>query len=150
LDESELSNYKGIHLFIFVHGFQGNSFDMKQLKNNLSLIHPESLFMCSTSNEYNQTEGNIDDMGKRLAKEVLEFINENLPLCSLGRMSFIGHSLGGLIIRSCLPLLSKFHDKMFTYISLSSPHLGYMYTSSKLVEAGIWLLKNWKKSDCLT
>ena len=38
---------------------------------------------------------------------------------------------------------------MFTYISLSSPHLGYMYTSSKLVEAGIWILKNWKKSDCL-
>jgi len=26
---------------------------------------------------------------------------------------------------------------MYTYISLASPHLGYMYNSSKVIEAGI-------------
>lgn len=38
---------------------------------------------------------------------------------------------------------------MHTYISLSTPHLGYMYTSSKIIEAGIWILQKWKKSQCL-
>ena len=77
-------------------------------------------------------------------------MNENLPVSSLGRISMIGHSLGGLIIRSALPGLSKFKDKMFTFMSLSSPHLGYMYTGSKIIEAGMWILKNLKKSECLT
>ena len=38
---------------------------------------------------------------------------------------------------------------MWFYISLSSPHLGYLYSTSKLVEAGLWFLKTWKKSKCL-
>lgn len=34
-------------------------------------------------------------------------------------------------------------------MSLSSPHLGYMYSSSKLIDAGLWILKKWKKSKSL-
>lgn len=53
---------------------------------------------------------------------------------------------------------------MHTFISLSSPHLGYLYNSSSLIDAGIailchfihqillkkksgiWILKRWRKS----
>lgn len=54
---------------------------------------------------------------------------------------------------------------MKSFITISSPHLGYMYSSSKLVDAGIhsifvyliyiiiyiglWFLKKWKKNICL-
>ena len=38
---------------------------------------------------------------------------------------------------------------MYTYLSLGSPHLGYQYSDSKLIEAGIWLLKKWRKSKSL-
>lgn len=34
-------------------------------------------------------------------------------------------------------------------MTLSTPHLGYMYTSSKIIEAGIWILQKWKKSRSL-
>ena len=34
-----------------VHGFQGNSFDMRLFKDNLSLKFPELLFLSSSSNE---------------------------------------------------------------------------------------------------
>ncbi len=34
-------------------------------------------------------------------------------------------------------------------MSFSSPHLGYIYSSSKLINAGMWVLKQWKKSKCL-
>ena len=57
-------------------------------------------------------------------------------------MSFIGHSLGGLIIRSALEHLEKFSPKMHLYMTLSSPHLGYMYNSSKIIDAGRILIIN--------
>ena len=93
---------------------------MKLFKNYISLAHPEAMFLCSSSNEDN-TEGNIAEMGEKLANEVINFITENCPENTLGRLSFVGHSLGGLIIRTSLQLLEKYKDKMFTYISLSSP-----------------------------
>jgi hypothetical protein len=49
--------------------------------------------------------------------------------------------LGGIIIRASLEHLKEFSDKMYTYISLSSPHLGFLYNSSKIIDAGMWILK---------
>lgn len=54
----EMNQYKGIHLIILCHGFQGNSYDMKLLKNYLNYLHPESMFLCSSINEEN-TDGDI-------------------------------------------------------------------------------------------
>jgi len=65
----EKGYYNGIHLFVLCHGFQGNSFDMRLLRNNLSLLYPEALFLCSCENE-NKTEGDLTEMGVRLAMEV--------------------------------------------------------------------------------
>jgi len=138
----------GIHLIVLVHGFQGNSYDMKVMKNNLSILHPEALFLCSNSNE-NKTEEDIDSMGERLATEIINFAQEWCPGTTLGMISFIGHSLGGVIIRAALPRLAKFKDKMETIVTLASPHLGYMYASNTIVDAGMWVLKRWKKSKCL-
>lgn len=46
-------------------------------------------------------------MGKNLARELMKFLEENK---NIGRISFIGHSLGGLIIRASLPYLTKFKN----------------------------------------
>ena len=43
---------------VFVHGFQGNSFDMRLIKNYVSFMYPESMFLCATSNE-DQTDTDI-------------------------------------------------------------------------------------------
>ena len=136
------------HLFVLVHGFQGTSFDMRLLKDNLSLLHPNALFLCSAANE-DCTDGDINDMGRNLANEVRGFIGEWCSGDSPKKISFVGHSLGGVIIRTALPHLKQFESKMHSFISLSSPHLGYMYNASKLIDAGIWILKRWKKSRCL-
>ena len=81
-------------------------------------------------------------MGVNLAKEVKGFLKE----CGqVNRISFIGHSLGGLIIRACLPELDKFAKKMWAFVTLSSPHLGYLYNNSKIVNTGLWILNKWKK-----
>ena len=88
-------------------------------------------------------------MGKKLAEEVHQYIRESCPGNQLGRLTFIGHSLGGLIIRAALPLLEKYKDKFHGFLTLCSPHLGYQYKSSKLFTTGMSLLKMWKKSVVL-
>lgn len=147
-EDAERFNYKGVHLLVLAHGFQGNSLDMRLLRNNILLIHPEALVLCSLANEDN-TEGDIEEMGKRLAKEVEGFITDYCPGAALGKMSFIGHSLGGLIIRAALPHLEKFSSKMYMFMTFSSPHLGFVYNSSMIIDTGIWLLKKIKKSLAL-
>jgi hypothetical protein len=62
-------------LFVFVHGFQASSFDMRALKNYVSLLLPGVYTLCSTANE-DLTEGSIEDMGNNLASEVIKFIND--------------------------------------------------------------------------
>ena len=82
------------------------------------------------------TNGDISEMGKNLANEVLSYIGDWCPGRALGHINFIGHSLGGVIIRAALPHLISIKDKMNTFMTLSSPHLGYMYNTSNLIDAG--------------
>lgn len=63
---SSVNKYKGVHLFVMCHGFQGSSFDMRMFKNVISIALPEAQFLCSAANE-EDTEGNILDMGYKLA-----------------------------------------------------------------------------------
>ena len=126
---------------------------MRAIKNQVSLLLNRSLCLCSTSNE-NNTEGSIENMGLNLANEVKKFVQEwclsrdgkNLLL---NKISFIGHSLGGLIIRSALPHLEMYKDHFHGYMTLGSPHLGYMYNSTYLFNTGMWVLKSLRKSECL-
>lgn len=88
-------------------------------------------------------------MGEKLALEVKKWIKEWCPKDNFSKLSFIGHSLGGIIIRAALPHLIKYKDKMFTYLSLGSPHLSYTLSSSKVVDTGLWFIRKWKKCICL-
>lgn len=58
--------------------------------------------------------------------------------------------MGGLICRAAFPLLVAYKDKFCTLMTLGSPHLGYMYNSSKLFETGMWFMRKWNKSLSLT
>ena len=64
----------------------------------------------------------------------------NVPhqLTAVFRCSFVGHSLGNLIIRSALTRLdmAPLLPKLYTMLSLSGPHLGTLYNSSGLVNMG--------------
>ena len=52
--------------------------------------------------------------------------------------SFIGHSLGNIIIRSTLnhPQMEPYVELFHTYLSLSGPHLGMVHHTSSLVSTG--------------
>ena len=57
--------------------------------------------------------------------------------------------MGGVILRAALPHLEKYKDKMHGLLTMCSPHLGYMYKTGKLVSAGLWFMKAWKKTPAL-
>lgn len=137
-----------MHLFVLVHGFQGNSFDMRLMKNNIALLYPDAIFLCSNSNEAN-TEGDFSEMGIRLAQEVVNYICDWCPGSALGRLSFIAHSIGGLIVRAALPLLHEYSSKMFTLLTFSTPHVGYFLKNITLFHMGLRVLQSWRQSTCL-
>jgi len=84
-------------------------------------------------------------MTDRLVSEILYHI-ESSGL-NPKKVSFIGHSLGTIIIRSALtrPQLRPLLPRLHTFLSLSGPHLGTLYNTSGLVNAGklnkcLWLI----------
>ena len=103
---------RSLHLIILVHGFQGNSHDLRLIKNTISLISPGSILLPSCSNQ-EDTECDIIEMGKKLANEVKNFLKDWNEGSVFNRISFIGHSIGGLIIRASLPFLAEYSGKMW-------------------------------------
>jgi hypothetical protein len=118
------------------------------MRNNLALAYPDAVFLSSTANE-ECTDGDIAKMGERLALEVRNYAAEWCPGFAMGRLSFVAHSMGGLIARSAASLLTEFQGKMFTFLSFSTPHLGIFQDKISLFNTGFWVLKKWKQSTFL-
>jgi hypothetical protein len=145
----------GVHLIVFVHGFHGNSYDLRTMRDFLALLHPhkENLrYLCSSVNEEHTAHASFETLGANLAKEVTAFMRSENIVQSCTRLSFVCHSFGSLIARVALsrPDLAALHPLLHTYISFSGPHLGMLYGSNALVEIGMWGLRRWKGAQCLT
>lgn len=85
-----------------VHGLGACRLDMEKLKIEMKRYHQGKIKVyVSTANE-SRTEGDIDGMGFRLAGEVEAEISRTKGNF---KVSMVGHSMGGLIIRSALPRL---------------------------------------------
>lgn len=78
----------------------------------------------------------IDLLHFRLVSEILYHIET----CSLNptKISFVAHSLGTIIVRSALarPQMRPLLPRLYTFLSLSGPHLGTLYNNSGLVNMG--------------
>lgn len=62
-----------------------------------------------------------------------------------GRLSFMGHSAGAIIIRAALTnkILVPALKHMHMFVSLGSPHLGTIYGASGIVRTGMWAMKRY-------
>ncbi|CAN6720378.1 unnamed protein product [Malus baccata var. baccata] len=169
-----------LKLVVFVHGFQGHHLDLRLIRNQWLLIDPKVEFLMSEANE-DKTSGDFREMGQRLAQEVVSFLKKKMDKVSRSgsiadiKLSFVGHSIGNVIIRtaltgiklltSCFPIICSwckilaivFADSimepflryLYIYLSISGPHLGYLYCSNSLFSSGLWLLKKLKNTQCI-
>ncbi|XP_051925784.1 protein FAM135B isoform X2 [Hippocampus zosterae] len=131
-DDEEFDD--GIHLVVCVHGLDGNSADLRLVKTFIELGLPGSRldFLMSERNQAD-TFADFDTMTDRLLDEIIQHVQ--LYNLTIGRISFIGHSLGNVIIRSVLtrPRFRCYLPRLHTFLSLSGPHLGTLYNNSALV-----------------
>lgn len=91
--------------------------------------------------EVNQRQGeeSIRTMGHKLSVEILGHIQ---LMEGVDEISFICHSIGGVVARSALSNLSALANKMKFFISLGSPHVGLFVKQSTLVRTGLWFMTN--------
>lgn len=153
---SPQQNGRVLKIVVFVHGFQGHHLDLRLVRNQWLLIDPKAEFLMSEENE-DKTSGDFREMGQRLAQEVVSFVKRKMDKVSRHgtlrniKLSFVGHSIGNVIIRTALaessmePYLRYLH----TYVSISGPHLGYLYSSNSLFNSGLWILKKFKGTQCI-
>jgi len=144
------SSHTACHLVVCVHGLDGNSADLRLVKTYLEIALPSANleFLMSEINQ-SDTFSSLEDMTDKLVNEI-SYHMKSVPR-SIKRISFIGHSLGCILIRSAItrPELSKHSNKFYTFLSLSGPHLGTLYNTSGLVNAGLWMIQKWKKAGSL-
>ncbi|XVF11287.1 hypothetical protein REPUB_Repub08aG0013800 [Reevesia pubescens] len=93
------------HLVIMVHGILGSSSDWKFGAEQFVKRLTDKVFVhCSERNMSKLTLDGVDVMGERLAKEVLDVIQEK-P--NLRKISFVAHSVGGLVARYAIGRLYR-------------------------------------------
>ncbi|KAI5077732.1 hypothetical protein GOP47_0007556 [Adiantum capillus-veneris] len=156
LQLSSKSPGKILRVVVFVHGFQGHHLDLRLVRNQWLLIDPNAECLMSEINE-DRTTSDFRELGHNLAEEVAAFMKTKFgsflkkATYSNCRLSFVGHSIGNIIIRAALndPLMKPFLEYLHTYLSISGPHLGYLYSSNTLFNSGLWLLKKLKASPCM-
>lgn len=141
---------EGLHLVICVHGLDGNSADLRLVRTYLELGLPtvNFEFLMSERNQ-GETFDDFETMTDRLVSEITYHIE--VYGLKPSKISFIGHSLGNIIIRSALarPEMKPYLNQLYTFLSLSGPHLGTLYNNSGLVNMGMWFMQKWKKSGSL-
>jgi hypothetical protein len=146
VDEDRLDAPDGAHLIVVAHGYQGTGSDVRVIRNTVAIMCPQAVILTSIANE-DQTEGDIGAMGIRLAMEIHEYMRDSAKQqACIEHISFISHSMGGLIVRSALPHLSDIRDKFNAFISLSTPHLGI---TNSLISSGIQILRIFRRSEAL-
>ncbi|RZF40574.1 hypothetical protein LSTR_LSTR013288 [Laodelphax striatellus] len=149
-DEHRMFSPEGVHLVVCVHGLDGNATDLRLIKTYLELGLPGANleFLMSERNQ-GDTFSDFDTMTDRLVGEILYHVDA----CGLNpnKISFVGHSLGNIIIRAAItrPQMKHLLPRLHTFLSLSGPHLGTLYNNSGLVNMGMWFMQKWKKSSSL-
>ncbi|KAK2195348.1 bifunctional Domain of unknown function DUF676 [Babesia duncani] len=121
------------HMIIFVHSYDVDPWCFTPYVSSLKKIFGNHTCKFAKSN-YNLFDLSMDEMGKRLAEEVKGFVNTSPT--KIRQLSFVGHGIGGVVIRSAIRYLGEFKDMFYAMITMASPHLGSAhgnYTFANLI-----------------
>lgn len=103
------SSSVALHLVVLQHGFLGCGADMALLKNAIRTELPSHVEVFIPASNEGKEGDSIAQMGARLTVELLDFCRTSAPslleVNGQARVSFIGHSLGGVVIRWALQVL---------------------------------------------
>jgi hypothetical protein len=133
-----------IHLIVFVHGYLGNTYDLRRYRNQL-LHHISDLGLDETHHSYlnsafneQDTMSHLSTLGNNLAQEIWEHIFEYNLDDKLEKVSFVCHSMGALISRMAIrnDLLNPYKSKFYSFTSFASPHCSLLIHSHSILDPG--------------
>mmetsp|Transcript_5734 Transcript_5734/g.4927 ORF Transcript_5734/g.4927 Transcript_5734/m.4927 type:complete len:212 (-) Transcript_5734:30-665(-) len=84
-----------------------------------------------------------------VAQEILTQLDKKYNSSDIGKISFICHSMGGIVARAACPYLEEYHDKFYGYLSMATPHLGIMNAHTH-IQVGTWLLEGASDYHCIS
>lgn len=131
-----VSSHAPEHLLVMVHGILGSTTDWQYAANEFVKQLPDDVIVhCSEKNMNTLTLDGVDVMGERLADEVLDVISRKPELT---KISFLAHSVGGLVARYAIAKLYRHPNSTFdtkaegticglealNFITVATPHLG--------------------------
>ncbi|KAJ8541755.1 hypothetical protein K7X08_002571 [Anisodus acutangulus] len=128
----DVEDDKAEHLLVLVHGILASPSDWTYAQSELKKrLGRNFVVYASSCNTFTKTFTGIDAAGKRLANEVILVVNKR-GKDNLKKISFLAHSLGGLIARYALTLLYTSSNNKgliaglepINFITLATPHLG--------------------------
>ena len=128
------SDQNPIHLVILTHGLYSNSTaDLLYLKENIEQACAktgENVVVRGYTGNVCRTERGVKYLGRRLAEWIVQFVIPDLGAGSVGKISFIAHSLGGLVQTFAIAYIQHNWPHFFeniqpeNFITLASPLLG--------------------------
>lgn len=123
---------KPIHLVVLTHGLYSNvgadMYFIKECIDKMAHKTGENILVKGYQGNVCKTEKGIKFLGKGVAEYIVNDLLPNYP--SIAKISFIAHSLGGLIQTYSIAYLLKNYPDFFTkikpdkFITLASPLLG--------------------------
>ncbi|CAO2202041.1 unnamed protein product [Urochloa humidicola] len=144
--DAEVAQGRGYpeHLVIMVNGLVGSAEDWKFAAEQFVMRMPDKVIVHrSQCNSATQTFDGVDLMGERLANEVLSVVEQR---SGVKKISFVAHSLGGLVARYAIGRLYEPNNRNMSsgksrdgvenlegliaglepmnFITFASPHLG--------------------------
>lgn len=141
---SQDNNLQQCHLIVLSHGLWGTSdhfnYMEASLSENLALTYPDKIFRFykTKSNEKFKTYDGIDLCGARVADEIISYTAhlQQVENLKVSHFSLIGYSLGGLIARFAIGILTykKYFDSIIpiNFVTFCSPHVGVLTPGNSL------------------
>ncbi|PVH18471.1 uncharacterized protein CXQ87_001399 [Candidozyma duobushaemuli] len=135
-----------IHLVILTHGLHANvSSDMFFLKEQIDKrMGDENVVVKGFFGNVCKTERGVKYLGSRVAEYVVDLITENETLKgNVTKISFIGHSLGGLVQTFAVAYLEANFPWFFrkvqpiNFITLASPMIGVVHENPVYIKLAL-------------
>ena len=113
--------------------------DLKNFIHSIFLLYPD-VHIHSLTKLQDESKKEILKLGRVISREIKQVINKIEINSEIQSISMIGYSMGGLVFRAALPFLEDFKDYFNGFMTIATPHLGYMNTVSNILTAGMWVV----------
>ena len=144
-NKDEMVDQDSIHVFILIHGLGSSYIDLLAIMNEISIALPNAGFIYVETIARVKSHSRIQKLAIDISNEIDEKLNEEFNIDKVSKISFIAHSLGGVLARAALPDLLDYRHKFFSFCTLSSPHLGVVDTQTH-IKVGTFFTEAWYDS----